>query len=245
MKKTSLLFILFFAVSCAKEIYTDEDAASAKREAQKVGLTVMVRDINQPLADMSGFTISSSQCGTNINSITSTDGMADLMMIKGEAILLIEKDGYPSTIAIVSINPQGTERTNSVVVIPVFPDTHTSESVEGKVTLTSTPVANALVSIDVDMDELIDIAFSGLSGELKKFRPQAIAYSSHELMQPVRTDNQGVFHFKIPVTPAELTYTLRVQETMIEQDSYTGEKVIKTNGQNNRVVDIEITPNGN
>ncbi len=243
-KNLVLITLLIFTVSCAKEIYSDAEARAAKLDAQKVGLTVMVRDMNNPLADMDGFTISSTQCDDKLSITTSGNGVANMMMVRGEAILLIEKEGYPATIAVVSLETQSTERTNSVVVVPVFANTQVAEAISGTVSNSSSLVPNALVSIDVDMDELINSAFSGLSSELRKYRPSAIAYDSESLMQPIRTNSHGAFQFRIPTTPTELTYTVNVRETTIEQDYYTGQETVITNGKNSRSIDIHLTPYG-
>ena len=122
IKNNLLIFLLFVVVSsCAKEIYNNEDATRAVRESQKVGLTVIVRDISGHLTDLSGFKVSTLQCGEEIESMTSSNGVADLMIVKGDAALTVEKDGYLSAIAVVSTNASEKERNNTVVIIPVFP----------------------------------------------------------------------------------------------------------------------------
>ncbi|MDR0713516.1 MAG: hypothetical protein LBF89_04555 [Bacteroidales bacterium] len=225
-------------ISCAKEIYTDADAAAAKNEAQKAGLTVLLKDITDPTADMSGFTVGSIPYGNGASAVTLSDGIACLRVTRGDVILQVEKEGYPSTTAVVSVQPKETTPFNKVVVIPVF--SQMTESIKGKVYTGISPVTDVLVSIDIDMDEWMDAAFSGFSGELKQFRPQAVSYASRKLMQPVTTDEQGSFRFTIPATPVELTYTLQAHETLVEGQYLTGTSIVKTNGRYLRTVDIMV-----
>jgi hypothetical protein len=240
LNKFRLVCILpvILLISCAKEIYTDVEAAAAKREAQKIGLTVLLRNITDPTADLSGFTVGSVQYGDEAGAVTLSDGIAQLQLIRGEAILRVEKEGYPSTLAIVSVRPMETAPLNLVAVIPVF--SQMTESIEGKVYAGASPVSDALVSINVNMDEWMDVAFSGFSEELKQFRPQAISYSSHGLMQPIVTDEQGSFRFTIPTTSVELTYTLQVHETLVEGQYLTGACTVRANGHRLKTVDIMV-----
>jgi hypothetical protein len=236
--RTVCILPVILLVSCAKEIYTDAEAAAAKREAQKIGLTVLLRNITDPVADLSGFTVGGVQSGHEASAVTLSDGIAQLQLVRGEAILQVEKEGYPSTLAVVAVRPTDMAPFNLVIVIPVF--SQMTESIEGKVYAGTSPVSDALVSINVDMDEWMDVAFSGFSGELKQFRPQAISYSSRRLMQPVMTDEQGSFRFTIPTTPVELTYTIQVHETWVEGQYRTGTSTVRTNGHQLRTVDITV-----
>ena len=242
--KNYLLLLLIFSASCAKEIYTNEDATNSKREAQKVGVTVMVRDINHPETDMSGFEITTSQCGEEMKAVTSADGLADLMLVKGDAVLRIRKDGYVTATAVITTNATEKERNNTVVIIPVFADTQTSGAIYGNVSVkispsVEEPLANALISIDVDMNELMRLAFQGMSSNIDKYRPGILTYSDANLMQPVRTSVSGAFQLTIPVTVPDLTYTVRVHETPLTQNA---EQTVMTNGQYHPEVIIQLTP---
>ena len=247
--KNYLLLLLIFSASCAKEIYTNEDATNSKREAQKVGVTVMLRDINHPETDMSGFEITTSQCGEDMKAATSADGLADLMLVKGDAVLRIRKEGYVTATAVITTNATEKERNNTAVVIPVFADTQTSGAIYGNVLVRMSPsveepLANALVSIEVDINELMRLAFPGMSGNIDKYRPGILAYSADaNLMQPVRTSVSGAFQLTIPVTATDLTYTVRVHETPLAQNSFcSAEQIVMTNGQRHQEVIIQLTP---
>ncbi len=243
-----LPIFLIIVSSCAKEVYTNEDATNSKREAQKVGLTVMIKDINNQTADMSGFTVNVSQCGEEVNGVTSADGLADLKLIKGDAVLLIKKVGYVTTTAVVTTNATEKERNNTVVIIPVFADTQVLGTLTGTVAakispMAEEPVADALVSIDVDMDELMKLAFPGLGGNLDKYRPGALSYLTTNLMQPVRTDVAGTFRLAIPTTATDLTYTVNVHETTLANNIYgSAYQTVVTNGLNNPTVSFQLTP---
>ena len=244
--KNYLLLLLLFAASCAKEIYTNTDAANSKREAQKVGVTVMVRDINHPATDMSGFQITTSQCGEDLKAMTSADGTANLMLVKGDAVLQIRKDGYVTATAIITTNPTEKERNNTVVIIPVFSGTQMSGAIIGNVSvkpspLVEEPLANALVSIDLNMKELMRLAFPGMSGNIDKYLPGILTYS--DLMQPVHTNASGSFQLTIPVTATGLTYTIHVHETVLTQNSFcSAEQTVVTNGLDHQVVIFQLTP---
>ena len=247
--KNILPIFLIFISACAKEVYTNEDAANSKREAQKVGLTVMVRDINGQTAYMDGFTVSSSQCGDEVKSITSVDGMADLMVIKGDVVLIVKKEGYVTVTAVVTTNETDKERNNTVVVIPIFADTQqVSGILKGLVSVKTEspeniPVANALVSIHIDMDELMNLAFPGLGENPTKYRPGVLSYSMTTLMQPMLTNIDGEFLFAIPSTVSELTYTLTVHETALTQNIYcSGNQPVVTNGWNVPTVSLQLIP---
>ncbi|MDR1171314.1 MAG: hypothetical protein LBL24_02550 [Bacteroidales bacterium] len=242
--KNCLPVLLIFASSCAKEVYTSEDAVNSKREAQKTGLTVMIRDINSQTTDMSGFSVTASQCGEDIKSVTSADGIASLMLVKGDAVLQVEKEHYVAVTAVVTTGATVTERNNTVVIIPVFADEQTSGTLDGTVSVKMTPsdeepLADALVSIDVDMNDLMRLAFPGMSGNIDKYRPGALAYSSAGLMQPVRTSVSGAFRFAIPATVADLTYTVNVHETALTQHV---NRTVVTNGRNSPVIFFHLTP---
>jgi hypothetical protein len=246
--KNYISVLLIFASSCAKEVYTTEDATNSKREAQKVGLTVMIRDTNSQVTDMSGFAVTTSQCGEDIKGVTSADGTANLMLVKGDAVLQVKKDGYVAVTAMVTTNATETERNNTVVIIPVFSDDLASGTLDGTVSVkllpsAEEPLADALVSIDVDMDDLMRLAFPGMSGNIDKYRPGALTYSSVNLMQPVRTDASGAFRFAIPATVTDLTYTVNVHETALTQHTYcSANQTVVTNGQNSPAVFFQLTP---
>ena len=236
--------ILIFSVSCAKEIYTNEDATNSKHEAQKVGLTVMVRDINHPTVDMSGFKVSASQCGQDTESVTSADGLANLMLIKGDAVLRITKTGHVSVTAVITTSATEKERNNTAVIIPVFADKQITGTIKGNVSVKTSstaeePLVDALVSIDVDVNQLIRLAFPGMSGNSDRYLPGILAWSTENMMQPVRTSVSGAFQFTIPATVADLPYTVHVHET--SSTSHTSHTVM-TNGQNNHLVNIQLTP---
>ena len=243
----SIIFLLF-VTSCAKEVYTDEDAANSKREAQKVGMTVMIRDINSQVTDMSGFAVSTSQCGEDIKAVTSADGTANMMLVKGDAVLRVEKNGYVTVTAVVSTNATEKERNNTVVIIPVFTDEQASGSLKGTVSVkmipsVEEPLAGAMVSIDVDMNELMRLAFPGMSNNINKYQPGALTYSSASLMQPMRTGISGEFQFEIPATVADITYTINVHETALTPYIFcSASQTIVTNGQNNPMVFFQLTP---
>ena len=241
-----LLILLIFVSSCAKEIYTNEDATNSKREAQKVGLTVMIRDINGQVADMSGFIISTTQCGEDITGVTTADGTADLMIVKGDAVLQVKKEGYVNVIAVVSTNPTEKDRNNTVVIIPVFSDTQQASGLlNGTVIVSSSeePVTDALVSINVDFSELMRLAFPGFSSNIDKYQPGALSYTSAYVMQPSRTTDSGAFHFAIPAIVDDVTYTINVHETELAPNSFCSAKqTVVTNGRNNPVVVFQLTP---
>ena len=240
--------LLIFVSSCAKEIYTDEDAANSKREAQKVGLTVMIRDIDNQITDMSGFTVSSSQCGEDVKAVTSADGTANIMLVKGDAVLHVKKDGYVAVTAVVTTNATEKERNNTVVIIPVFADEQASGYLNGTASVKTTPSAEeplsgALVSIDVNMNELMRLAFPGLNGNIEKYQPGALTYSSTNIMQPVRTGISGEFRFAIPATAAEVTYTINVHETELTPHIFcSANQTVVTNGQNSPAVSFQLIP---
>ena len=147
-----MVILLVFVSSCAKEIYTNEDATNSKRESQKVGLTVMIRDIGGYLPDMNGFSVGTFQCGELIEGVTNADGIVNLMVVRGDAALHVRKEGYVSATAVVSTNASEKERNNTVVIIPVFP----KES-----------------DIEIDMLDM-----TGLTGG--KYQPGALTYSKND-----------------------------------------------------------------
>ena len=244
----TLLFLLVFASSCAKEIYTNEDAANSKREAQKVGLSVMIRDIDHQVTDLSGFVVSSSQCGEDIQAVTSADGIANLMVVKGDLVLHVNKQGYVPVIAVASTNATEKERNNTVVIIPVIADVQASGSLHGIVSVKSDasveePLADALVSIEMDKNELIRLAFPTLGGNIDKYLPGAWSYQSANLMQPVRTSGSGEFSLAIPATVADLAYTVNVHETVWTQNTFcSAHLTVVTNGQNSPLMFFQLTP---
>jgi hypothetical protein len=243
-----ILILLVFASSCAKEVYTNEDATNSKRESQKVGLTVMIRDISNQAKDLSGFVITSSQCGEDIQEVTSAAGIANLMVVKGDVVLQVYKAGYVSVTAVATTNATEKERNNTVVIVPVFADVQTSGSLYGMVSVKSDastiePLANALVSIDMDMNELIRISFPDMGGNVEKYLPGAWTYSSANLMQPVRTNVLGEFNIAIPATVADLTYTVNVHETVWTQNTFCSANLtVVTNGLNCPVVFFQLMP---
>lgn len=246
--KNYILVLLIFASSCAKEIYTNEDAANSKREAQKTGLTVMLRDIGSQSADLSGFAVTVSQCGENIEGFTSPDGTVSLMVIQGDAVLQVKKDGYIAATAIVTTRATEKERNNTVVVIPVISGAKESGTLNGTVfvktpSLVDEPLADAPVSIEINLNELMRLAFSGMSGDFDKYLPGALTYSFANLMQPVRTGISGAFQLLIPVTAADLTYTVIVHETAWTQHSFcSASETVITNGKNSPTVFFHLTP---
>jgi len=246
--KNYILVLLLFATSCAKEIYTHEDAVNSKREAQKVGLTVMIRDISQQVTNLSNFMVTTSQCGEDITGVTSADGIAHLMVVKGDAVLHVKKEGYVAVTAVITTNATEKERNNTVVIIPMFTDTQESGTLNGVVSVkmdssTEEPLADALVSINMDLNELIRLAFPGLGGNIDKYLPGAVTYSSINLMQPVRTNVSGAFRFAIPSTVADLAYSINVHETVWTQNTYcSANQTVMTNGQNSPVLFFQLTP---
>jgi len=240
--------LLIFISSCAKEIYTDEDAANAKREAQKVGLTVMIRDVGNPSADLSGFMVVTSQCGEEIEEFTSADGIANLKMIQGDAVLQVRKTGYFATTAVVTTRSSEKERTNTVVVIPVISDTPGTGTLNGTVSVKTLPsaeepLAGAMVSINMDMNELMRLAFQNLSGDADRYSPGILTYTSANLMQPVRTNISGEFQLTIPATVADLVYTVNVHETAWTQHTFCSAiQNVVTNGKNSPEVFFHLTP---
>ena len=240
--------LLIFISSCAKEIYTDEDAANAKREAQKTGLTVMIRDVGNPSADLSGFTVATSQCGENIEGLTSDDGIANLKVIQGDAVLHVRKTGYITAIAVVTTRTGEKERSNTVVIIPVISDTQGYGTLSGTVSVKTLPPAEeplvgALVSINLDMNELMRLAFQGLSGNMDRYIPRMLTYSSVNLMQPVRTNISGEFQLAIPATAADLAYTVSVHETAWTRHTFcSANQTVVTNGKNSPMMFFHLTP---
>ena len=246
--KNCILISVIIISSCAKEIYTNEDATSSKRESQKVGLTVMIRDMSNQIADLSGFMVSSSQCGEDIKGVTSADGMVNLMVVKGDVVLLVNKEGYVSVTAVATTNETEKERNNTVVIIPVFSDTQASGNLKGMVSVKTDvsaeePLANAFVSIDMNMNELIHLIFPGLGGNIDKYLPGICSYKSAKLMQPVFTNVSGEFSLSIPATVTNLTYTVNVHETAWKHNTYCSANInVVTNGQNTPVVFFQLTP---
>jgi hypothetical protein len=240
--KTLLALLLLFVTACAKEIYTNEDATNSMRESQKTGLTVLLRDISNQTADMSGFKISTTQCGELIEGVTNADGIADMLIVKGDAALQITKNGYVSTTAIVTGNADGKERNNTVVIIPVFSESNQSGDISGTVSLKTSPVqpplVNASMSIEIDIDELMRLANGG---NTDKYCPGALSYSLPNMMQPIRTDASGAFLFKIPFTGADITYIINVHETALTQNTFLR---IDAGGQDSQPLHIQLTPYG-
>jgi hypothetical protein len=242
--KNFLPLLLIVVASCAKEIYTNEDATNAKREAQKVGLTVMIRDINNPNGDTGGFTVSASQCGQDADGVTSADGIANLMLVKGDAVLRITKSGYMTVTAVVTTAETEKERNNTAVIIPVFADTQTKGAMKGDVSVkisptVEEPLVGALVSIEIDVNELIHTAFPAVNGNIYRYLPGILSWTTENLMQPVRTGVSGSFQLTIPATVADLAYTVHVHETSLTSHS---SRTVMTNGQNNHTVHIQLTP---
>ena len=239
--------LLIFASSCAKEIYTNEDAARSQREAQKVGLTLMIRDISSQVTDMSGFTVTTTQCGELIQGITTAHGIVSLMVVKGDAVLQVEKEGYVTATAVVTTRATEKDRNNTVMIIPVFSDQQASGSLQGMVSVAmlssdDEPLADALVSIDVDINEMICLAFPGMR-DIGNYLPGTLVYSSANLMQPVRTDVSGVFRFAIPVTINKITYTVNVHETALTPHTFcSASQTVVTNGQNSPTVLFRLMP---
>ena len=246
--KNCLFVLLIFVSSCAKEIYTNEDAVNAKRESQKTGLTVMIRDVGSQLTDLSGFTVSVLQFGETIEGTTSVDGIASLMVVKGDVILHVRKTGYVSVTAVATTNAIEKERNNTVVIIPVFADAQVSGTLSGMVSVkmdssVEEPLVGAMVSIDMDMDGLMRLAFPSVGGNIDRYRPGLLKYSSANLMQPVRTNVSGAFTLAIPVTVADLAYTVNIHETTLTQNTFcSANRTVVTNGQNNPVVLFQLTP---
>jgi hypothetical protein len=208
----------------------------------------MIRDVGHQVTDLSGFTVATSQCGEDIKAITSAGGVAHLMVVKGDAVLHVKKEGYVALTAVITTHATEKDRNNTVVIIPVFADTQESGALNGIVSVkmdisTEEPLANALVSIGVDMNELMRLAFPGAGGNIDKYLPGAVTYSSVNLMQPVRTGVSGAFRFAIPVTVADLTYTVNVHETTWKQNTFcSANQIITTNGKNSPVLLFQLTP---
>ena len=134
------------------------------------------------------------------------------------------------------------------MIVPVFAETEMTGILRGTVAVSmepssEEPVADALISIDVDMDELIHLAFPGLGGNIDKYRPGALAYSDVSLMQPVRTSASGALQFAIPTTVADLTYTVSVHETALTQRTFcSANRIVVTNGRNAPAVSFRLIP---
>ena len=245
--KEYLLTILIITSSCAKEIYTDADAANAKREAQKVGLTVMLRDIGGQSKNMSGFAITSSQFGELNETITSVDGFANLMIYKGDVVVNVKKDGYVTATAVVTTNETENERNNTVVIIPVFSELQQSGNINGKLSVkmpssVEMPLADAVVSIDIDFDELMSLALPVAGENTDKYRPGALIYSSGDIAQQVRTNASGEFQFIIPATVAEIPYVINIHETVVSQNYLCAAKqTVFSNGQNSQLFELQLT----
>ena len=237
--KKYLTVLLIIVSSCAKEIYTDKDATNAKREAQKTGLTVMIRDIGSQIEDLSGFKISTTQCGEIIEGFTQYDGVANMMVVKGDVLLDVRKEGYVPVTAIVTTNTDEKERSNTVVIIPVFQQ---SGSINGKVliktpTSAEEPLADVFVGIDLNMSDMIYLALPGFLNNMEKYSPASLTYLSANIMQPVRTNASGEFQLKIPATVANIAYIVNVHETEL---TYPATQTVVTNGKQTKVVNIEI-----
>jgi len=244
--KNYLPLLLIIAASCAKEIYTDEDAVNAKREAQKVGLTVMIRDIGSQETDLSGFTVSTVQFGEDVEGITSADGIASLPVVKGDVVFHVRKEGYVPVTA-VATTKETDQRNNTAVMIPVFAGVQASGTLSGRVSVnmdsSEEPLAGAMVSIDMDMNELMRFAFPGMNGNIGAYSPGILTYSSVGLLQPVRTSASGVFTLVIPVTFADLAYTVNIHETALPQNTFcSANQTVTTNGQNSPELQFKLTP---
>ena len=236
--KTYICSILIFASSCAKEIYTDAEAAAAKREAQKTGLTVMIRSIGSQTADLSGFTVSTEQFGEVTEAVTSADGVAGLMVFRGDVPVNVRKEGFVPATAIVTANAAGSERSGTVAVIPVFQQ---SGVLSGKVYVkapdsSEKPVADATVSINTDIKELMYLALPRFGNSVENYCPGVLTYSLPNLMQSVRTGASGEFQIIIPATFADIAYTVSVHET---ESTYPATVTVVTGGQDGRTVNIE------
>ena len=164
-------------------------------------------------------------------------------------MLRVEKNGYVAVTAVVTTNPTEKERNNTVVIIPVFADTQQAVGILNGTVLvkmipsSEEPLADALVSIDVDITDLMRLAFPGLNSNISKYQPGALTYSSASLMQPVRTDVSGAFQFTIPATVADLTYTVNIHEMALTPYTFcSANQTVVTNGQNNPVVFFQLTP---
>ena len=241
--KNYLSILLIFVSSCAKEIYTNEDAANAKREAQKVGLTVMIRDISNQEKDLSGFMVSTLQFGEEIKGITSAEGIANLMVVKGDVVFHVSKQGYVSVTAVATTKATDQERNNTVVMIPVFADAQMSGTLSGMVSVnmnsSEEPLAGAMVSIDMDMNEMMRLAFPGMNNNIGSYCPGVLTYSSANLLQPVRTNASGYFTLVIPVTFADLTYMVNVHDTT--NTFCSANQTVITNGQNSHELHFQLT----
>ena len=243
MKKNILFLFLIFASSCAKEIYTNEDAERSKLASQKTGLTVIIRDIGSYSADLSGFTVSSPRYGETVEAVTSAEGIASLMIVKGDAVIHVTKEGYVPAMAIVTANSVEKELGNTVTVVPVFARVQESGILRGTVSVkrsaSTEPLTGAVLSIGMDMNELMRRAFPGTGDSMERYRPGALTYLSENIMQPVCTDDAGAFQFTIPATAANLVYTVNVHETELTQNTLCN---VITNGQDNMAVLLKLTP---
>ena len=246
--KNYILALFIFATSCAKEIYTHEDAVNSKRDAQKVGLTVMIYNIGSQATDLSGFTVSTLQLDEEIVGVTSADGIANLKVVKGDVLFHVQKEGYVSVTAVATTNTSDKERNNTVVMVPVFVDTGASGLLNGKVSVkmdssVDAPLAGAMVSIHLDMNELMRLSFPYMSGNVINYLPEVLSYSLNELMQPVHTNASGAFALAIPVTFADLAYTVNVHETALTQNTFCSAKqTVITDGQNCPAMLFQLTP---
>ena len=244
----AIFLFLLLTTSCAKEIYTHEDAVNSKREVQKVGLTVMIRDIGSQITDLTGFVVSILQFGDEIEKITSADGIANMKVVRGDVLFHIRKQGYVPVTAVVTTNAPDKERNNTVVMIPVFAVAQASGTLNGMVSVkmdssVEAPLTGAMVSIQPDMNELIQLAFPYISGNINNYLPGVLTYSSEKLMQPVRTDASGAFTLAIPVTVAHLAYTVNVHETALTQNTFcSANQTVITDGQNCPEVHFQLTP---
>jgi len=87
------------------------------------------------------------------------------------------------------------------------------------------------------------LAFPGISGNIGNYRPGVLTYSSANLLQPVRTSDSGAFTLVIPITFADLAYTVNVHETALPQNTFcSANRTVITNGQNSPVVLFQLTP---
>ena len=169
-------------------------------------VTILVKDVTDPAANMSGFTVATSQSWGDVSKTTNNAGMATLTIRHGEALLLVSKSGYSRTLAYIFND----WRENETYLIPVVPISNT-----GKVTGTALVKSDLLsrevvpaAGVTLDISYTLSSDFTNqLSDHYRSLSPVAgLVYE--DLFTPAVTDADGKFSFDVPKTKLNVSYNI-------------------------------------
>ena len=191
----------------------------------QVDVTILVKDVTDPDADMTGFTVMSSQFYGDVSKTTNKEGLATVRIMGGEALILISKPGYSRTLAYVV--PNGV----NAYAVPIFPSTKDGSKVTGTLygptDLTQRemiPVPG--VALEISLSNVLATFFNTPGYNNVLLQPSHMIYE--DKLNIAVTDADGKFSFDVPKTKNAVSYTVSLSGA--QQVSVKGYSATPPNG---------------